>query len=164
MTQARLRMTILSLWIAFWIISTIALILSPWMREDIARTEILPAIFSISGIWIPPLTCLAAFWFPQEEQKVAKLVSATRERIYAAIGLTVSYLTFVLVLIVWSVYLIESNQKTLDPGRVTLLGQIDESVRIALLVSPIALGPINWLTGGGKNHNDGPIKNTGPNI
>jgi hypothetical protein len=160
MLQARLIIYIFGLWISFWIITTVILVLSPWVRTDIARTDILPAIFSVTGIWIPPLTCLAAFWFPQNEQRVAKLKEVTSDRVYAAIGITAVYLIFVLVLICWSVYFIEANHESPDPGTITLLGQLDQSIKIALVVSPIALAPINWLTGGSSNtRRDRPRRN-----
>lgn len=150
MTQARLRTYIFGLWLSFWAITTVVLMLSPFIRADIDRGDIVPAIFSISGIWIPPLTCLAVFWFPHEEQRVAKVVPINKERVQAALGITVIYLIFVLTLIIWAVFFIEANVESPDPGKVTLLGQLDQSVKIALVVSPIALAPINWLTGGSR--------------
>lgn len=148
MTQARLRVNIFILWVCFWVISTGVVLIAPFIRIDVERVDILPAIFSISGVWIPPLSCLAAFWFPQEEQTKARAILVSKERTWAALGITFTYLGFVLLLIVHSTYFVESNTESSDPGNVTLLGQLSESVKIALAVSPIALAPINWLTGG----------------
>jgi hypothetical protein len=67
---------------------------------------------------------------------------------FGALGITTTYLLFVMGLIIYSTFFVHANPETEDPGNITLLGQITESVKISLLVSPVALAPINWLTGG----------------
>lgn len=148
MTQARLRMSIFGMWATFWGISTLVMIFAPWIRDDIEKADIIPSIYSISVIWIPPLSCLVAFWFPQSEQKRAKLIRPSKDKVYGAFGITTIYLLFVLGLIVYSTFVIQANTETADPGEITLLDQINQSVKLALVVSPVALAPINWLTGG----------------
>src|SRR5260370_26828633 len=136
MTQARLRTTVFGLWVAFWIVSTALMLVSPWVRHDIERADIVPAVSSISAIWVPPLSCLAAFWFPQDIQARARRVRATRDKIFGALGITTTYLLFVLGLIIYSTFFVHANTEAENPGNITLLGQIGESVKIALLVSP----------------------------
>lgn len=151
MTQARLRTVIFGLWLLLWIISTIILLVSPWLRPDraIGPEQITAAIFSVTGVWVPAITCLAAFWFPQEEQRKAQDISVTPDRVIAAIAITVTYLAFVLVLIIWSAYFVGYDYQTKQiPQGGSFQEQIDGSVKYALLISPIALAPINWLTGG----------------
>lgn len=144
-------MIVFMLWLSFWVISTVILLLAPWMRADkaIGPEQIKAAVFTITVIWIPAVTCLAAFWFPQDEQRKAKRILTTRDKVIAATALTVTYLVFVLVLIIWSVYFISYDYQTMElPEGASFPEQINESVKIALVVSPVALAPINWLTGG----------------
>jgi hypothetical protein len=152
-SQSQLRVTIFCLWLLFWVISTVLLFLAPTVRNTgpvplIDRSEIPSAILSVSGVWLPALSCLAAFWFPAEERKKSKHVSVPKDKVFAAVTLTSVYLVFVLVLIVWSVYLIKYNDPSLTLSEGTsLLEQIDKSVKLSLVISPVALTPINWLTG-----------------
>lgn len=149
MTQARLRLTIFRLWVGFWVVSTAVLMLAPWMRSDqaIGTEQIKPAVLSVTGIWVPVLTCLAAFWFPLDEQRQAQKRTTAREKAAGAIILTVTYLIFVLLLIIWPTYVMpyDFDTKALPEGA-SFSEQISESVKIALIVSPIALAPVNWLT------------------
>lgn len=151
MRQSRLRTTIFSLWIGFWVISTICLVFAPWLRLDkaINKGQVVSSLLSISGIWIPPLTCLASFWFPQEEQRRAQNTTVTKERVYAAIVLTITYLLFVLLLVVWAVYFVDYYPQADElPVGASFQERLSDSVKIALLVSPLALAPIAWLSGG----------------
>jgi magnesium-transporting ATPase (P-type) len=151
MTQARLRISIFTLWVGFWVISTISLALAPWLRLDkaINHGQIIPALLSISGIWIPPLTCLASFWFPLEEQRKARNIVISKDRVYAALVLTITYLIFVLMLIVWVLYFVDYYPQADElPAGASFQERLGDSVIIALLVSPLALAPIGWITGG----------------
>lgn len=153
MTQARLRVRIFILWIGFWIVSTTCLILAPWLRLDMAinKGQIVSAVLSVTGIWIPPLTCLATFWFPQEEHQKAKEAIVSKEKVFAASALTVIYLLFVFVLIAWVVYFVDYYPQADElPAGASFQERLGDSVKVALLVSPLALAPIGWLTG---NHN-----------
>jgi hypothetical protein len=143
-------MSIFGMWAAFWGVSTLIMILSPWIREDIERADILPSLLGISTIWIPPLSCLAAFWFPQAEQEKAKSIRPSKDKIYGAFGITTIYLLFVLGLIVYSTFVVQSTTGSADPRDITLLGQINQTIKLALVTSPVALAPINWLTGGAR--------------
>lgn len=152
-SQSRLRVTIFCLWLLFWVASTVLLFLAPSVTNVgpvpiIDRGEIPSAILSISGLWVPALSCLAAFWFPAEERRRSRSVNVPKDKVFAAITLTSVYLVFVLALILWSVYYIKYNDPSLMLSEGTsLLEQIDKSVKLSLIVSPVALAPINWLTG-----------------
>ena len=148
MTQSRLRISVFVLWISFWILSTVTLFVSPFLRSDIERLDILPAIYTISGIWIPALSCLAGFWFSQQEKTKASGVTVTNEKAWAALALSFTYLAFVLILIIYSTFFIAASTESADAGDITLLSQLTASVKIGLVISPIALAPISWLTGG----------------
>src|ERR1051326_9360656 len=84
-SQSQLRTTIFCLWLLFWIGSTLLLFLAPTIRNTyvvpiIDRGEIPSAILSISGIWLPALSCLAAFWFPAEERKRSRNVNVPKDK------------------------------------------------------------------------------------
>ena len=151
MIQARLRMVIFGMWMLFWIVSTTLVFLSPWLRPDkaIDPGELGSVLLTLTGIWLPPLSCLASFWFPQSEMKRAQEVQVEKERVWAALLLTGVYLAFVMFLIAWPTYIIDYNTGSVElPEGSSFLERMAESVKIALVVSPIALAPINWLTGG----------------
>jgi hypothetical protein len=148
MNQSKLRIIIFSLWVAFWIISSVVMIVSPYIRKDIETADIIPAIYNISGIWIPALSLLAAFWFSQKVLTRAKNKLVPKEKIFGALSVTCVYLLFVLGLILYSTFAVVSNVQTPNPEDINLLSQIGQSVKLSLLASPIALAPINWLTGG----------------
>jgi len=150
MKQADLRLHIFRLWVLFWIISTIVLILGPWARPDkaINTGQIMPALLSISGIWIPPLTCFATFWFPREEQNASRNIVVTKDRVYAGLTFTVTYMLFVLIVIVWAIYVVDYLPQSDElPVGASFQERLGDSVKMALLVSPLALAPIGWLTG-----------------
>ena len=150
MQQSRLRISIFTLWIGFWVVSTICLLLAPWLRKDqaINTAQIVSALLTISGIWIPALTCLASFWFPQEEQRKAKNYVVSKEKSYAALILTVTYLLFVAILIVWAIYIVDYLPQADElPVGASFQERLGDSVKMALLISPLALAPIGWLTG-----------------
>lgn len=146
MSQAKLRALIFGSWVLFWLVST-AIVLYAATQPDIDRRDIMPALLSVTGIWIPPLSCLASFWFPEQERTKALKVSVTTERVFAAITLTATYLIFVLVIIAWQIFIYD-RPGSFDEKGVSFLEQIGDAVRLALVASPIALAPINWLTGG----------------
>lgn len=152
MYQSRLRVTVFCLWLLFWVISSVLLFLAPSIRNTgttpvIDRGEIPSAILSISGLWVPALSCLAAFWFTTKERRKAKDVIVPRDKVFAAVTLTSIYLIFVIVLISWSVYFINYDDPSFVlSGGTSFLEQIDKGVKLALVISPVALAPINWLT------------------
>jgi hypothetical protein len=153
MSQSRLRIIVFCLWLSFWVVSTVLLMTAPWIRNTpvpiIPRGEIRSAILSITGIWVPALSCLASFWFPSEERRKARKVNVTRDKVFAALTLTSLYLVFVLALLIYAIFLIDYNASSAVLAEGTsFLEQIDGSVKLGLVVSPIALAPINWLTGG----------------
>jgi hypothetical protein len=146
MSQSKLRVLIFALWILFWLVST-ALVLFASSFPQIDRRDVMPALLSITGIWIPPLSCLASFWFPEQERLKATTKKVTGERAFAALVLSVTYLTFVLIIIAWQGF-VYNSPSSFDEKSGSFLEQIGDAVRLSLVVSPIALAPINWLTGG----------------
>jgi hypothetical protein len=154
MTQASLRVCIFFLWLGFFGVSIVILALSSWLRSDIETLDFTPAISIISIIWIPAISCLVGFWFPERGNANATSIRVSREKTVAALVITVGYLLLVLYLIVHSTFLVKANTEASDAGSVTLLGQLIESAKVALHFSFIPLLPISWLTAGGSNNTD----------
>jgi len=151
MRQSSLRLFIFGTWLSFWALSTISLMLAPWLRHDhaIGAEDVPAAILLVSGIWIPPLSCLAGFWFTSNERAQSARKRASSDRAWAAILLTCIYLMFVLALVIWPVYAVSYSGDVINlPTGGSFQEQLSSTVHIALAVSPIALGPLNWLTDG----------------
>lgn len=152
MSQARLRIRVFSLWLIFWVISTVMVLCAP-LRADkqIGPEQTLDLIYSLSGVWIPAITLLTAFWFPRQARQKARERRVAPERALAAFGLTAAYLFFVVALLAYALFAVDYSQ--IGDGRVAFPHQDVEQrvaaiVKLALMVSPAALAPINWLTGG----------------
>jgi hypothetical protein len=149
--QTRLRLTIASLWIGFWIVSSIIVIMAPYLRADgaIESTQVLPLLIQIASVWLPCLTCLVAFWFTnQNEKKSSTGGRVSGEKALTSVVLTSVYLLFVLIVILFPLYWVSYPTDTIElPQGASLTERMSDSVKYALLLSPLALAPINWLTG-----------------
>ncbi len=151
MNQARLRLTILYIWGSAWVLAIVLTSLGPYLRQDgaIGNEQILDIIFTISGIWLPAFSCLAGFWFPSDVRKSAMEININREQSVAALLITAGYLTLIVYLLWRAIYLLEYSTDFLEPQPgASLEEEVSASVKLALLLSPVALAPINWLTGG----------------
>jgi len=151
MTVTGLRITIASLWAAFWIVTCICVVLAPVLRVDhqIGFEQVTGVLGQISGIWLPPLSCFAAFWFPAGEREAGSRKRVTSERVFGAIALTSIFMLLVLVLLAMPLYFIKYVPNAvgdLDKGQ-SLTERISEMVKFSLLLSPLVLAPISWLTG-----------------
>lgn len=148
------RIKIFASWVAFWVFSTIAVVLAPFTRSDgaIGDEQVIPAIMALTGIWLPPLTCFATFWFPQDHRKAAQRRTINRERKIGAYVITFCYHFFVVILVARALYLVSYTSTTLE----LLAGnsfeeQISLVVTAGTLISPFALAPTIWITGGPEN-------------
>lgn len=152
MTLARLRRRIASLWCGFWILTSICVILSPILRRDeaVGYEDVLGILGQISGIWLPPLSCFVAFWFPAAERKSSRKRHVDSERVFGALALTLIFMILVFVLLLLPLYFIKyqrNDMGNLYPGQ-TLTERISDMVKFSLLLSPLILAPVSWLTGG----------------
>jgi hypothetical protein len=147
--QNKIRITLYSLWVSSWLLCTLLIAISPWIRSDhaINSGQIINSLLGISGIWIPPLTCLATFWFSNEERKKAKNSDVTNQKIFAAITLTIVYLLFVIFFLIWPTYFIEYPIEAIElPVGESYNEKLNDSIKLCLLISPLALAPLRWLT------------------
>ena len=152
MTQAHLRNVVFGAWLSFWALAVVLLCALPFLRNRGVTTpvvdtgEILPALRCVSGIWMPGVSCLAAFWFPKAERSRARNRQVNANRYRAALMVTFAYLLYVTINIFWTAYIIDyaSPAVQLDTGT-GFLERLSTTVEYCLLLSPVALAPINWL-------------------
>jgi len=153
MRQSRLRLYIFCTWVAFWVASTVLVGLAPVCRSDqaVGRDQVVPVVMAVAGIWLPALSALASFWFPEKERARASRSRVPIDRSVGALTITAVYLLFVLFMLLNAVYWINYRELTAGaicpPPGSSLEEQVAAVVKVCLLVSPVALAPINWLTG-----------------
>jgi hypothetical protein len=151
-TLTGLRVRIAGLWAIFWVITCTCVVLAPVLRADkaIGFEQVTGVLGQISGIWLPPLSCFSAFWFPAAERKAGSKKHVNSERILGAMMLTTIFMVLVLVLLLLPLYFIKYEPNAvgdLDKGQ-SLTERISEMVKFSLLLSPLVLAPISWLTAG----------------
>lgn len=153
LTQQRLRMYIFAAWIVSFILATFIIASGQWLRRDesgahIISAESVPdAVYTLSALWIPTLSCLASFWFPKRERRSARDKIITQDHVLGAISLTCIYLLFILCNVAWITY-VEDYPMPLTasaPGGQFVQG-IHATVKMSAALSPIALAPLHWLT------------------
>jgi hypothetical protein len=160
MNLSKLRMSIATVWIAFWILATILVLLACVVRHDhaIGFQQVPDALIRISGIWLPPLSAFAAFWFKQPGR--TKLTpTVDKERSIAAIFLTLVYAVLSIALICVPLFFApyhKNEASNLDPGT-SFSELLGDDVKYLLLISALVLGPVAWLTGE-------PVKSTTPKV
>jgi hypothetical protein len=156
--QAKLRQFVFCLWVMFWLCSVVILMLGVYLRKDdsgkptILSNDVLPAVTSLAGLWIPPLSCFVGFWFPKQERKKANVSCTPRDRATAAVALTVGYQLFVIGLVIWATFLVpyQHPAELVSPPGESFLDRIGGIVKLSLLMSPVVLTPTNWLTRSGN--------------
>jgi hypothetical protein len=151
MTLATLRLALASIWCGCWLLTCVCIALAPLLRKDrfVHYEDVVGLIGLVSGLWLPPLCCFAGFWFPARQAKVSKRITVSKEQKCGAIGLTAAYMLLVVILLLTPVYLVEYRMDA--EGNLVgqnVSGRLSEVVRFALLLSPIALTPLSYLTGG----------------
>jgi hypothetical protein len=159
MTLTGLRLRIAGLWCLFWVITSVCVMLAPVLRKDgaIGFEQVTGVLGQISGIWLPPLSCFAAFWFPAAEREANSKRYVGSERVFGAFTLTTIFMLLVLVLLLLPLYFIPyvpNATGDLDKGQ-SLTERISEMVKFSLLLSPLVLAPISWLTGGHTGNIEG---------
>ncbi len=145
--QTRLRLLIAGLWGLFWLFSSVAVVLCPVLRKDraVGPEQVIPILIQISGIWFPSLSCLVGFWFAPNHRQGKKVV--TSDRALAAVIVTVAYLIFVFMILLIPLYWVSYPDTPDLPQDASLTERMAEAVKYALLLSPLPIAPINWLTG-----------------
>lgn len=139
-------MIIFTLWTGFLLLNVALALLGPVIRHDGSVGHEQIPLAGIIGIFVPPLSCLAGFWFPDKERETAKAKNLGKERARAALILTAAYLVLVTILLFWPIYL-ATYPATLElPQGVGLSDRISDAMTIATMLSPLSLAPIHYLT------------------
>lgn len=160
MTRTRVRLIILCEWLGFWLLTTVIAACAPLIRKDgaIGGEQLMPALLSISSIWVPPVTLFVSFWFPTGDAAARRGRSVGAERALVAIALNTVYMLLITFLTVWTMYLAEYDfDADVLPEGASFLERLGAMVRYALLLSPLALVPIRWL-----NYQSAPAMETSP--
>jgi hypothetical protein len=149
MKLTRLRLVVACIWLTFGFSATLLVILSESLRKDIIHLkQVLPAIVQLTGIWLPPLTCFCSFWFKDANADARTRSIVDRERAILAIGLTSAYILILLVLLFVPLFIDQYPQDpiTLEPQGPSFSTQITDITKYALLLSPLVLAPVAYLT------------------
>jgi hypothetical protein len=151
MKQDKLRLAIFFLWCAFAVITTALICVAPWTRHrdgvPLIDTElVLPAIRAASFVWLPGLTCLAAFWFPKNERRAATQREISKDRVYAALVLTAGFLLYSVLQVAWVTYGVDyANPSNQLPAGTFFLSRMQDVVSDCLKLNSLALAPTHWL-------------------
>lgn len=148
--RPRLVLTLTLLWAGAYAISAAAMLLGTLLATGVVFDTILGALKTLSGLYIPVLSCFCGFWFG--EARNARDQQVPREHAIAALALTALFLGAVFVGVIWIVYGVNYNSpayKTITdhPAAPTLQQYTTNFVELMLLISFIATMPVMWLTG-----------------
>ena len=150
MTLAALRLRLFLMWLAFWVAAVLCVLLAPVLRRDhfIGFESVTDLVMQLTGIWLPPLSCFVAYWFPKGPRKAAEAMVAEEGQIIGGVCLTIVYMAGIIVLLIVSLYLVNYPHDAI--GNIvgpTVSSRIGDLVKYALLASPLILGPVSYLTG-----------------
>jgi len=147
------RGLLLSIWLASWILMCAIVLAAETIRHDqaIELNDRIEALMMLSPIWLTPLACFGAFWFPEDERHAARVAKLPPGRAAAALALTLPFLLLILVL-TWSVVTTKFSVPSIVdlPSGDSFLERIGRVVKFAGLLSPLALTPTLWMTRRGK--------------
>lgn len=148
MTQSRLRVVIFTLWMSGLLLSLLAAALAPVVRSDGSVGSEQISLTAIAGVFVPALSCLAGFWFPEKERAKAKEAPLSRDRATIALVLTSGYLLIVLSALLWPLFGVDYvTTGVLEPVKGTSLEErLADAIKLAALLSPLPLAPIHLLT------------------
>jgi hypothetical protein len=152
MTLAQLRLRLAGLWCGFWLVSCLTVIAAPLLRRDgkIGPEQIMGVLTQISGIWLPPLSCFVAFWFPAGERKISRRIKPTPEQIICSLVPTVVYQGIIFILLLIPLFFVDFQADArgdIARGQ-SLTERISEIINYALLLSPLVLAPVSYFTSG----------------
>jgi hypothetical protein len=146
MSQNKLRMMIFGLWTGFMLLNILSALLGPSLRHGgaVGREQI--PLVGIIGIFVPPLSCLGGFWFPERDKPQSSKKHLGRERCIVALVLTITYLIVVTLLLCWPIYIADYPATLELPQGMGLSEQMADAMKIATMLSPLPLAPIHYLT------------------
>ena len=121
-----------------------SVILAPFIRSEIGAEQLVGVIMQISGI------CFAAFWFPNARDTQRARITIKDEQAIGALALTCGYMILVFLLLLIPLYFVDYKADANGNPRTgeSLTERISEMVKFALLISPLVLAPVSYLTAG----------------
>lgn len=149
MRQSTLRITIFSMWLSSMLFGIVLLLVGPVVRAPgvLLHEQVFAVLPTVVGLHFPALSCFGALWFPAEERQRAKAASLHGERAFGAIALTIAYLLIVAIMLVWPTYVVGYDTPSLSlPAGGSFADRINDAVKVALMISPLALAPVAFAT------------------
>lgn len=147
--QGRLRLSIALLWGAAWIVAIVAILLVPLIRPETGiNASLLTSLLSQTAvIWLTPISCLVGFWFTGKGTRSLSEAVVPREKALASLGITIFYLLIVTIVLFVPLYFVDYPRSIEPLKEGTISQRLAETVKFSIMLSPFALGPLNWLTG-----------------
>lgn len=148
MNQQKLRIIVLCLWASSLVLGVAMVLAAPLLIRDgsLDAAQVMGLLPGAIGLFLPALSCLAGFWFSTQERKRATTGVVARDRCLAGLVLTCVYLALALAMIAWPIY-VASYPLVLDLAATDQLeARFSAATKVALMLSPLALAPINFLT------------------
>lgn len=157
MTQAKLRIVLLLLWLTAAASVVAALLVAPSYVPEIDDVQSLSAAKTVAaGTFVPVISCLVAFWFADgQNRREAKHTRAPAFAGIAAIAITVIYLGGIFSVVFIQAYRVDYAKYTEPdlPRSQSFEGRIDTCVQFSQVLSIVGAAPVIWL-GGRKERPD----------
>jgi hypothetical protein len=147
MKAFRLRIFVFLSWLGFWLLCSMLIALAAGVTRDVRADQVLGLIRNCTAIWLPAVSCFAAFWFPSNEREKAKIFTVPIERAVGAIALTSCFQFFALLVTAWPLYFVSYQTHGFNlPDGSSLEERMADAIGLITLISPLALAPVIWIT------------------
>jgi hypothetical protein len=117
----------------------------------------------LAGLWLPALSCFSAFWFTEGNERGARDTAPDQGQKIGSFALTFLYFTICILVVSLTLFIqrYDFDPTTNEPIGPLVDQQLASVVSWLLLLSPVLLAPIGFLTGKVPNSNPVPSNNQG---